>query len=91
MNLEPTLGSEEWLRNNEDALKKLLPDTWTHIHNVDGLKLGFGLKLLGVDWRSENEFARVLVYFERIGLLVRQGMTVKRNPLQRFQGKVITA
>jgi hypothetical protein len=87
MNLEPTLGAEEWLCNNEDALKKLLPDTWTHIHNVDGLKLGFGLKLLGVDWRSENEFARILVYFERIGLLIREGMAVKRNPCIVFKAK----
>ena len=71
-NLKNTIGNENWLRENENKLKKLLPETWTHMHNLNGLKIGFGLKLLGIDWRSEEEFGRVMVWIEKIGIMVRQ-------------------
>ena len=56
MSLIETLGNEAWLKENETKVKNLLPKTYTHINNLNGLKLGFNLKLLGVDWRSESEF-----------------------------------
>ena len=72
MTLIDTLGNEQWIREHEVEIRKLLPDTWTHINNIHGLKLGFGLKLLGVDWRSDDEFGKVMVFLERIGILQRQ-------------------
>lgn len=80
MGLQDTLGNEEWLRDNETAVKDLLPETWTHVANLNGLQLGFRLKLLGIDWRSETEFARVMMFLERIGFMLRDGQTVRRNP-----------
>jgi len=65
MSLQDTLGNEQWLRDNEDKVKALLPDTWTHMGNLNGLQIGFGLKLLGIDWRSEDEFGRVMLFLER--------------------------
>ena len=50
----------------------MLPDTWTIINNHNGLQLGFKLKLLGVDWRSEDEFGRIMVYLEKIGMMLRE-------------------
>ena len=85
MSLQDTLGNENWLRKNEDAIKKLLPETWTHMHNLNGLQIGFGLKLLGVDWRSEDEFGRVMLFLERVRLMLRDGLTVKRNPHSVFK------
>ena len=70
--LEKTIGNENWVRQNEQKIKELLPGTWTHMHNLNGLKIGFGLKLLGIDWRSEAEFGNIMTWIENIGILVRQ-------------------
>lgn len=84
--IKGTLGSSEWLRSNEAGLKALLPPTWTHVENIDALKIGFGLKVLGVDWRSQDEFAKVMVFLERIGILQRQnGYQVRANHLSVFK------
>ena len=81
MNLQDTLGNIEWLRANEDAIKKMLPDTWTHMENLNGLKLGVQMKLLGIDWRTEDQFGKVMVFLEKMGFLQRQnGYQVRANP-----------
>lgn len=85
MSLKDTLGNESWLLANEKAVKEILPETWTHVHNLNGLQLGFQLKLLRIDWRSEEEFGRVMLFLERIGLMLRDGMMVKRNPHSIFK------
>ena len=78
MNLQDTIGNDKWMAENTDKIKKLLPETWTHMHNINGPKLGFGLKLLGIDWRSEDEFGKCLLLFERMGLMLRDGLLVRR-------------
>lgn len=85
MSLKNTLGNEKWLRDNESAIHGLLPETWTHINNLNGLQLGFKLKVLGIDWRSENDFGKIMVYFEKVGIMLRDGMTVRRNPISIFK------
>lgn len=83
------LENEEWLRENEDKVKALLPDTWTHIENLNGLQIGFGLKLLGVDWRSERDFLGVMLFLEKIGFMQRRnGYQVRANP-GRVIGKAV--
>lgn len=72
MTLADTLGNKEWLKANEAAIRALLPETWTHMENLNGLRLGYGLKLIGVDWRSEDEFGRVMLFLEKTGMLQRQ-------------------
>lgn len=84
MSLMSTLGNEDWLRSNEKAVKAMLPETWTHIDNLNGLQIGYRMKLLGIDWRSQDEFGKCMVYLERIGLMLRDGLTVKRNPHTLF-------
>lgn len=78
--MRDTLGNDEWLRENESAIKKLLPGAWTDMHDLSPLQLGFQLKLMGIDWRSEQEFGAVMVFFEKAGFLLRDGLTVKANP-----------
>ena len=51
-----TLGSDKWLEEKQKDLLELFPDNWTHIQNLDPLAIGFKLKLLGVDWKTEMEF-----------------------------------
>jgi len=84
MSLRETLGSDEWLRANEEKVKALLPETWTHLGNLNGLQIGYRMKLLGIDWRSEDEFGRVMVFMERAKFMLRDGMLVKRNPQSVF-------
>jgi hypothetical protein len=80
VSLQHTLGNETWLRQNEAKLRALLPETWTHIENLNGLKLGFGLKLIGVDWRSPEEFGKVMLFLEKVGIIQRQnGYQVRAN------------
>ena len=78
------LSNPIWLRENETKLKELLPETWTHVSNLNTLSVGLNLKLLGIDWRSDTEFGKVMVYLEKIGIMLRDGVLVKRNPHSIF-------
>lgn len=79
--LHPTLGNPAWLRENEPKIKALLPDTWTHMENLSGISIGFGLKVLGVEWSSDEEFAKIMIFLERIGIMQRtNGYSVRANP-----------
>jgi hypothetical protein len=78
--LRDTLGNAQWLRDNEEKLRAMLPETWTLATNLDGLRLGFSLKLAGVDWRSEDEFGRVMLFLEKVGIMQRKDYLVRRNP-----------
>lgn len=80
MSMIDTLGNIAWLRANEKAVKNMLPETWTHVGNMNGLQIGYRMKLLGIDWRNEQEFGKCTVFLERIGFMLRDGLTVKRNP-----------
>lgn len=79
MGLEDTLGNQEWMEENSAKVKDLLPETWTHIRNLNVLQIGYNLKLIGIDWRSENEFGKCMVFFERVGLIERDGLLVKQT------------
>jgi len=69
----------EWMKKNEQRLKELFPENWTHAGNLNPVFIGFQLKLLGVDWRSEVEYAAVLVYFKQVGIIKVDGLLVKRG------------
>jgi hypothetical protein len=82
--LTETLGNTEWLKKNEQAIKEMFPKTWTHMNNLNGLQLGFKFKLIGIDWRSEEQFSKVMVYLEKIKIILRDGYTIKANPHSIF-------
>lgn len=82
--LQTTLGNTEWLKKNEQAIKDIFPQTWTHMHNLNGLQLGFKFKLLGIDWRSEDDFGKIMVFLEKTKIILRDGYTVKANPHSVF-------
>jgi hypothetical protein len=77
--LKETVFDYEWMKIHEQKLKEFFPETWTNVSNINGLKIGFGLKLLGVDWRTEEEFGAILLLFEDLGLLLREGYTIRRS------------
>lgn len=78
--LKPTLGDPEWMKANASMLRDLLPTTWTHISNLNGLQLGMGLKCAGVDWRSENDFVNIMLFLGKTGIMQRDGVLVRGNP-----------
>lgn len=80
MNLKSTLGSERWLRENEVKIKNLFPETWTHFKNINGAKVMFQMKLLGVEFFDDETFVRIMQYLEELGIVLRQDYTVRRNP-----------
>lgn len=83
--MRDTLGNKHWLALNEPKLRDLLPETWTHMDNLNGLQIGYRLKLLGVDWRSEHEFALVMLFLEKVGIMQRQNdYQVRANPRNIF-------
>jgi hypothetical protein len=85
MSLLETLGNEAWLRANEQKVKDMLPETWTHVSNLNGMQLGYRMKLLGIDWRSEEQLAKVMVFLTKTGFLLMNGQTVRRNPNSVFK------
>lgn len=85
MSIKETLGSTQWLKNNENKLKEFLPETWTHMENIEALKIAYRLKLIGIDFRSTEEFGWIMLFLEKIGILLRDGYTVRRNPNSIFK------
>lgn len=83
--LETTIRNPEWLKKNEQAIKDIFPQTFTHMHNLNGLQIGYKFKLLGIDWRSQDEFGGIMVYLEKIKIILRDGLTVKANPHSIFK------
>lgn len=84
MSLIDTLGNDEWLRVNEKAIKAMLPETWTHVSNLNMLQIGYQMKLLGIDWRTEEQLAKTMAFLTKTRFLLKSGMTVKRNAQSIF-------
>jgi len=67
--IQRTLGSREWTRNNRHHLADLFPLEWTPSKEFNWLALRFRLKLLGIDYRSEETFVECFTFLIRIGLV----------------------
>ncbi len=85
--MKGVLDTATWLRENEDAVRELMPKTWTSMKDINMLAMGFGLKKLGLNWNTPDELGMVMVYFEKIGFMMRSGHTVKGNPNSIFEEK----
>jgi hypothetical protein len=75
-----TLGDNDWLARNEQDIKQLLPQDWQQITPELGARIGFKLKILGIDWRSQDEFKKCLLFLEKIGFIQRDGLKIRANP-----------
>lgn len=75
--------SNSWIKTHAEALRSLLPDTWTHVTNLKPLFLLFHFKLLGLRVTSTADLADCLARLEREKLLVRDGVLIRKN-LQRI-------
>lgn len=81
LKFKDTLLSLKWLESNREGLINLFPETWTHVANINPLKIMFNFKLLGVDWRSEEEFKVIMDYLVDIKFILRDGLTIRKNTI----------
>ena len=88
--LTTTLLDVTWLYENEAKVRELLPDTWTHIDNVDIASIAHGLKSLGVNWQNEEWAAHSVHTLKMLGILQREGHTMRRNPRSLFYRPPLT-
>lgn len=78
--LRQTLGDIEWMTEHRNELRALFPETWTLAANLNMLQLGFGLKVVGVDWRNDDELAKVLTFLTKFGIVQFQSGLIRRAP-----------
>lgn len=85
--LLPTLANRDWVKQNEDKLRDLFPETWTHPLNVDHIKLRFQTKIIGLDWNTDEELKDILVALTRMGIAqISPQELIRRNPHSIFTG-----
>lgn len=88
--LRQTIGNEAWWSVHEDEVKALLPSKFVEMRDQTmAMRLGFGLKVLGVDWRTPDEFGGVMVMLEKLGVLQRLGTQVRANPDRVFPRTIL--
>jgi hypothetical protein len=78
--IEDTVGNLKWVQDNEEDIKKTLPQTWTHAANIQMMKFGYDLKLIGVEWTAIEQLPAMMLWFEHIGILLRNGAHCRANP-----------
>ena len=61
------------------ALLQTFPETWTHVKNLNMLQIGFRLKVLGIDWRSNADLGAARVILTREGILEMDGVLMQRG------------
>ena len=72
------LDNPQWVKDNLWKLRALFPETWTHLANIKVLPLMFQMKLLGIDFRTDEEFASALASFEALKIIHRDGHLIRR-------------
>lgn len=85
--MKDTIGNQDWLKENETSIKKLFPETWTPIKNLNTLHIVCEFKLIGVILRSDDDLMNAMAYLDQIGILKRFGSKIRRNPESIFKNE----
>jgi hypothetical protein len=76
----------KFLKHKQKEIKNIFPETWTHTANINWLGVGFKLKVVGFDWKSQDELAIILSVLERERLILREGVhLIKANHLDVYE------
>lgn len=78
--VQSTIGNVVWLGANEEKVRALFPAEWTHFPDLNTLKLRYGMKLIGIDYRSEQELNTILVFLTQIGIVQVHTEWIRCNP-----------
>lgn len=77
--LKDSLCDEHWISQNRGQLVELFPEVWTHIANVSLLPIMYQLKVLGCDWKTEDQLACCFAVMEQVGIVHRDGEFLLRR------------
>ena len=64
----------DYLKSEYKDILELLPDTLTHIHNID-----FKPLQTFINCKSENDFLLFLLLLENCGIIIRENLLIKAN------------
>lgn len=68
-NLETTIFDLAWYEKNENVIRDILPEEWTHASELNLVRIGYLLKLRGVDWTTNEELSEILAFLTTIRLI----------------------
>lgn len=77
------LKDPKWLIKNEFALKHIFPAIWTHSDNLNFLKIRFQLKIVGIDFKNDEELSHVLAILTRLGIIEYKKLTNDKLQIRR--------
>lgn len=67
--IQQTLGNESWVQANLPALRNMFPATPTKIDLGVFLSVGFKIKVLGVEWRDENDLPKIMSFLQKLKII----------------------
>lgn len=67
--LKETIGNPAWVTFNKIALCSVFPKSWTELNPELLLRIGFGLKCIGVEWPKVEVLRIIVLYLDRVGLI----------------------
>ena len=83
--LQETLGNDAWMKTNLEAIRSWFPVQWEYPSPDFMHQVGFKMKLLGIDWRENTDLGKAFAFFERTGIIERNGIPptiqIRRRPL----------
>lgn len=59
----------------------LFPETFTHVDNLNNLRLLFNFKVNGFDYRTNEESVEIMKFLQEYKVILVDGYTIKKNPL----------
>lgn len=79
----------QWLEDNEQAIRDMLPTTWTHVENVDKAKFISDLEnILEIKNVPGGILKCIMVFLEDIGMALRDNYLIRRNDASIFKKKL---
>lgn len=66
--VQETIGCAEWVVENFVKLRDIFPPRRTQLTQQLILHLGFKMKCVGVDWRTQSEMGQAMVLCHHLGL-----------------------
>lgn len=70
--VQETIGNPQWVVQHYVQVRDIFPAERQLMTQSDMIRVGFKMKLLGIDWRSENELAQVMVLCYHLGMYHQQ-------------------
>ena len=78
--LKNTICYAPWVNANANAIIESIPQDWIHLSQVQGwLPTMWQFKLIGLDWRSDEEFCNILAVLTTLQLVEQKHFVLRRG------------